>query len=262
MSNHSRIGLALVLWGAFALAAASAEAKQVKYVGGHPMPAELGGGYCYIEFPHVHVYTPAEPEVLYRVHADGYVFVGDPVAHGYDGPKNAYYGPHPIPMGVAVIDDDSPGGDDAYCYIEGPHYHVYAAPPTLKFVVRDGVSFYTGDFPQVFVQDRPRFARINVIYRPMKYARPVVVVAPPPEFHPPSVEVDGPGEVMVPAVPGVVVQGGVGVAAPGVHAGFGVQVNVPLPSIEVHVPGVVVVPVGIEVDGHHHHDNGHHKGHR
>jgi hypothetical protein len=244
MSITGKIGLAVALWGAMAVAAAQgAEAKQIKYVGQHPLPAELGGGFCYIEFPHVHVFTPAEPEILYRVHAGAYLFVGDPVAHGYDGPKHAYYGPHPIRVEAAVIDDDDRGDDDVYCYIEGPHYHEYAPPAEVKFTLRDGVYFYVGDYPEVFVREQPRYHRINVHYKPIKYQRPVVIVTPPPEWHPPvyEAEVD-----VVPAHADVIVPGAVVVPAHtghphgGVGVGIGVSIDIPVPTVEVHVPSVEV----------------------
>ena len=53
----------LALVGLVALTAV-AEAKQVRYVGIHPAAKSEGGGICYIEAPHVHVYPlfirPAE----------------------------------------------------------------------------------------------------------------------------------------------------------------------------------------------------------
>ena len=66
--------------------AGQARADQVGYVGMHPVHA--GGGFCYIEAPHVHVYAPpAKAKVMYRAHADGNYFIGDPVAFQYDGPS-------------------------------------------------------------------------------------------------------------------------------------------------------------------------------
>ena len=67
---------------------------QVRFSGIHPIPKTEGGGICYIEGPHVHIYAANKLE--YRTHGDDHVFVGDPVAYGYDGPKYAYKGPHPI----------------------------------------------------------------------------------------------------------------------------------------------------------------------
>src|SRR5512146_2510369 len=70
---------------------------QVRYVGPHPIPKEYGGGFCHIQVPHVHVYGPVDAKLQYREDPNGYYFVGDPVAYGWDGPKYAYYGHHPVP---------------------------------------------------------------------------------------------------------------------------------------------------------------------
>src|SRR5438034_9767399 len=77
--------------------------RQVRYLGTHPIPKSEGGGICYIEGPHVHIFAANKLE--YRPHGDDQVFVGDPVAHGWDGPKYAYKGPHPIHVDAYV------GGD-------------------------------------------------------------------------------------------------------------------------------------------------------
>src|SRR5690242_86375 len=77
--------------------------RQVRYAGIHPIPKSEGGGMCYIEGPHVHIYSANKLE--YRTRGDDHVFVGDPVAYGYDGPRYAYKGPHPIQVDTVV------GGD-------------------------------------------------------------------------------------------------------------------------------------------------------
>jgi hypothetical protein len=257
----------VMTWAALAFAhSGRAEAKQVRFVGVHPIAPEYGGGFCYIEVPHVHVYEPPHAQEMYRVHDGRYLYVGDPVAYGYDGPKHAYYGPHPVPVN-AIVEEDGPE-DVEYCYLDGPHYHYYAPPPNVKFKVKGGVAWYVGDFDPMYERDRPRFAHINLEMKPIRYARPVVVVAPPPEFRGPIVEVD-------PVDPTVIVPvGGVDVHGPGVGIGVGVQVEVPAPSIDIHV-GVPVAPVIIEPgvrvrhhddddddQGHRHHDNGWHNGER
>ena len=68
--------------------------RQVRFAGVHPVPKGEGGGMCHIEGPHVHIYAANKLE--YRLHDDDYVFVGDPVAYGWDGPKYAYKGNHPV----------------------------------------------------------------------------------------------------------------------------------------------------------------------
>jgi len=213
--------------------AAKAEAHQVRYEGPHPIPAEVGGGYCQIDFPHVHVFEPQRPDVLYRQHNGGYAFVGDPVPYGYDGPKHAYYGPHPIQDEL---------GDVEYCYIDGPHYHVLPPPVTVaaSFKLKGGVYFYDGHFPQVYYDARPRYARINAVYRPLVYTRPVVVAGPEAAV---VVETPPPPTVVVPAHAGVAVEAGVGIhAGVGVGVGAGVIVGGPPPPVVVvGSPAPVVV---------------------
>src|SRR5262250_3182361 len=115
---HNRtIAFAVV---AVAALAARAEAKHdVRFLGPHPIPARQGGGYCYIEAPHLHVYGPDRPN-LYQQVDDEYVFTGDPTPFGYDGERHPFYGHHPV-----VVDGS---GEPVYCLIDGPHFHAYAAP--------------------------------------------------------------------------------------------------------------------------------------
>lgn len=187
--------------------------KQVGYVGIHPIPKAEGGGICYIEGPHVHIY-PAN-KVEYRVHADDYVFIGDPVAYGWDGPKYAYKGPHPVHIDV-VIDGD-PGVE--YCYLDGPHYHEFPPPDGPDFKLVGGAYFYVGHPPRAFIDARPTYIGINAVYRPLVYARPVIEVEAPVGWIG--------AEVHVPV--------------PSVHIG----VEIGGPAVIVHDrPSVIVVPHG------------------
>ncbi|MBI4512159.1 MAG: hypothetical protein HY698_21175 [Deltaproteobacteria bacterium] len=225
------------------LLAEHALAKQIHYIGIHPIVPDAGGGFCYIEVPHVHVHAPAKAEVLYRVHDGGYTFVADPVPFGYEGPRHAYYGHHPVRVDL-IVDDDHGDPDVEYCYLEGPHYHYYEPSTHGKFTMKGNVYWYVGDYGPEYARERTRLARVNLVYKPLKYERPVVVVAPPPEYHGPVVEV----AVASPPPPAraPVVAAGVGVSA-------GVEVRIPTPSlhVEVGVPGVVVV--GNDRVVHHHH---------
>ncbi|HEY5950029.1 MAG TPA: hypothetical protein VIV40_31255 [Kofleriaceae bacterium] len=218
-------------------ASAKKYGRQVRYAGIHPVAKAEGGGICHIEFPHVHVYPANKLE--YRVVADNNVFVGDPVAYGWDGPKYAYKGAHPIQVNVVA---GLPEPYTHYCYISGPHYH-YFEPEMPGFEVRGDAYFYVDTPPPAMIEARPAYIGINAYYQPLVYTRPVVEVEPPqgwimvrPGFvvDAPVVVVDGPrgrghGEV------GVV--GGVGVSA-------GVSVHIPVPTVSVGVqvggPGVII----------------------
>src|SRR5207247_1901836 len=115
--------------------AGSAEARHVRFFGPHPVAARMGGGYCYIDLPHLHAYPPDRP-ALYQQVGDQYVFTGDPTPFGYDGDRHTFYGHHP----VAVIE-----GEPVYCYLNGPHFHPYLADgPDYK--IKGDVAFYVGPF--------------------------------------------------------------------------------------------------------------------
>ncbi len=212
----------LLLW---CLQVSPASAEQVHYIGGHPTGVD-GDEFCYIEVPHVHVYKPAakHAKTLYRVHDNTYHFVGDPVGVGRDGEKFSYYGHHPIHVKVhANLDVDLDDFDDDYCYLDGPHYHGYAPPPHLRFKLKGGAYWYVGKFSPRYRKHKKRYARINAVYRPLVYERPVVVVEErPPEYVGPIVEVEA-------VVPAVVVPR--------------VEVHVPTPTLEVEVgvPGAVII---------------------
>jgi hypothetical protein len=258
----------LVMAAAVAVAA-PAEARHVHFLGPHPIAAKYGGGYCYIESPHLHVYAP-EHNALFQQVGDQYVFTGDPTPFGYEGDKHTFYGHHPL---VVV------NGEPVICLIDGPHFHGFAPPETPDFQVKGDVAFYVGPPLQV----KPgRVKLVNAEYRPYLAQRPVVTVEPPPEYHadvvigvpqPPSVRIEAPAppsvHVEVPAPPSVVFSApappAVYVEPPHPHVTFGVSA----PGVVVAAPPGVVVEGGYEVHGkwkHHddegwgHHDNGRHLG--
>jgi hypothetical protein len=211
-------------------AAALADAKQVRYVGVHPVAKSDGGGMCYIEGPHVHVYEA--DELQYRDYKGHKHFVGDPVAYGYEGPKHAYKGHHPIHVHAVV---GAPEPHVEFCYLDGEHFHPYAAPQGPEFQVQGGAYFYVGTPPQVYVDARPRYVGINAIYTPIVYARPAVVVQAPAAW--------------IHARPGFAV--GVAVGA-GVAVGGGIVVGGPAvvvrpPSVQIGVGVNVGVGVGVGV---------------
>ena len=211
--------------------------KQVRYAGIHPVPKGDGGGMCRIEAPHVHVYPANKLE--YRVHADNHVFVGDPVAYGWDGPKYAYKGHHPVQVNVVAGVGDP---YTHYCYLDGAHYHYWEPPEGPEFKIVGDAYFYVAEPPPLYVEARPAYIGINAHYRPIVYTRPVIEVEPPagwihvrPGFviEPAAVVIDGPPRGR-PARGHV--HGGVGVSA-------GVSVHIPVPtvSVGVSVGGPVIV---------------------
>jgi hypothetical protein len=209
------------------LLALSAEAAVVRYLSQHPLPRKMGGGFCYIDVPHVHDFGPSDPR-MYRQVDGQYYFVGDPTPFDYQGPRHGYYGPHPI------VEANVQFGAPEYCYLQGPHYHWYQPPPQASFEMRGGVYWFTGTYEPVYYEQRPRYVVVNDAYAPIVYTRPVVDISiAPPAFHG-EIVAGGPGwrgQAVVVAPPPPVVQVGVGI-------------NVGGP------PGAVVVE----------HDNGRHRG--
>jgi hypothetical protein len=255
--------LLLTLVALGALAGSALAGKQVKYIGIHPVAKAHGGGFCYIEGPHVHTY--AADNVQYRDHRGHKHFIGDPVAYGYDGPKHSYKGNHPIEIdayadvnipapqvqaGIRVgepspqanirvgeprpdirVGEPSPHRHTEYCYLDGPHYHYFTPPESPDFKVVGGVYFYVGTPPPVYVQARPAMMKINAMYTPIVYARPVVTVEAPVGW------IGARAEFIAP----VVVAPTVVVPAPSVRVDIGIG-----------VPGVII-------HDHRHRGRGHYK---
>jgi hypothetical protein len=222
--------------------------KQSKYLGVHPIAKAHGKGVCHIHAPHVHAYAP-DVKVAYRVVGDANVFVGDPVAHGWDGPKVAYVGPHPVNVDavyawdveVQPVEIDV----DVFCYLKKPHFHVMAPEAGASWSVVEGANVYTAKLPTAYVEARAEWEPVNVYYEPIVYARPVI-----------SVNVDFGQNVWVeapPPPPPVRVRGGAAVGV-GVVGGVGMDVRVGLPSVRVVVPPPpppprVVVGGGVHIGG-------------
>jgi hypothetical protein len=154
-----------VLW-ALLVATTSALAAE-HYVGAHPVAARVGGGYCYIDVPHLHSYAP-DHVGLYHHDAHGWSFTGDPTVFGYDGERHVFYGHHPVEAPELL-----------FCLIDGPHYHAFA-PRGADYQLVDGVAFYMGELPVAYVDQRAqRWRQVNDEMRPFVDARPHVNVYPP-----------------------------------------------------------------------------------
>jgi hypothetical protein len=238
---------------ALLLGASAAEAKHSKFIGGHPIAVRYGGGYCYLEAPHLHAYAP-EHQALYQQVDDQNVFTGDPTPFGYEGDKHTFYGHHPV---ITV------GTEPVFCFIDGPHHHPFEPPDAPEYKMKKGVAFYVGPVPAPVLKIRPQRQRaINAEYRPYVALRPTVEVEPPPEWQgepwvAPSVTVQGPAATVQVGAPGVVVAPpappSVQVTAPGVYVAPpapprvqvtapGVYVAPPSGRVVVHSPGVFVAP--------------------
>ncbi len=200
--------------------------RQIRYVGIHPVARSEGGGFCYIEGPHVHVYEA--DKLQYRNYQGAKFFVGDPVAYGYDGPKKSYKGHHPIHVHAVV---GMPEPDVEFCYLDGPHFHAFAEAEGPDFKIVGDTYFYVAEPPRVYLDARPAFIGINAIYTPLVYSRPIVVVEPPVGWIGVRAGFGGPGVMVV---------------GPGVRAGVGVHVGV---GIVVPPPPSISVGVGISVGG-------------
>ncbi|RMG20571.1 MAG: hypothetical protein D6729_02525 [Deltaproteobacteria bacterium] len=96
------------------------------YVGGHVIPSAYGGGWCFVEGPHVHSYPPDVPS--YYISIDGYF--------SYRGPVSFYYyGGHPIPAEYG-------GG---WCYRRGRHVHRYHPARQRGWLFDRGRGYYWYD---------------------------------------------------------------------------------------------------------------------
>jgi hypothetical protein len=207
---------------AFALSL-SAQAALVRYMSQHPLPRKMGGGFCYIDVSHVHDFGPSDPRMYRQVDGQFY-FVGDPSPFGYEGPRHAYYGPHPI------VEANVQFGHPEYCYLQGPHYHWYEPPPQAPFEQRGGAYWYTGAYEPAYYEQRPRYVTVNEAYAPIVYTRPVVdVTVAPPGFHG-EIVAAGPGwrgRALVEAPP----------PQPVVQVGVGINLGGPPPPAVIVEPG-------------------------
>lgn len=202
----------------------AASAKGVKYAGMHPRTGKADGGLCYIETVHVHALQPGR-EALYRQHDGIWIFIGDPVPFGYEGPKQKFYGHHPVTVNLVVPDF---GDDTVYCYVDGPHWHSYDPPDDHPFVKKEEVHYFSGEYPPEYHEDKKRYVAVNAVYRPLNYERPVVVEVAP-EYRGPIIDV---------------------------------RINVPVPAVGVHIGvGAPVRPATVIVEEHHVH-HGKHKKHK
>jgi len=167
------LGLFSLLW-ALGPTAARADGPMARYQGMHPLSPHQGA-FCYIDAAHMHRVPPPDLRV-YLVAKDGTnLFIGDPVALGYDGPKFGYFGPHPLAVPATL------GLPPTFCYITGPHYHAAPQPPSAALVEKAGVTWYLGPLPP---PADPGRVWINEVHPIAGYAAPKVDIGmAPPGYH-------------------------------------------------------------------------------
>ena len=167
--------LALVLLVA-AASRSRADGAMVRYRGMHPLSPHQGA-YCYVDALHLHRVTPPDMRVYVVLKNGENVFVGDPVALGYDGPRFGYFGPHPLTIGT----DGATEAPPIFCYIAGPHFHATPPSPSPAMVQKDGVYWYIGPPPP----SDPARIWVNEVHGIASYTPPKVSVsAAPPGYHP------------------------------------------------------------------------------
>lgn len=217
--------------------------KSYRYHGAHPLSLKPESGFCYIEVPHVHASTiPKKHKPLYREHRGDLVFVSDPVAYGYEGPQHNYYGHHPVAVDVVLgLEGTYESGQQLeFCYLDGPHTHLFDPQPGLTFEATAGASWYIGEFPTAYVEGKAEHGRVNQVYATVEMHRPEVVFETPPVGYLGPVldiHVQGPGAV-------VVAPGHVDIDAHGHGHGHdhghaevraGVEIHIPVPTLEIGI---------------------------
>jgi hypothetical protein len=161
----------------------------VTYRGIHPVSPHMGA-FCYIKAVHVHRVAPADMRVYVVLPGQQNLFVGDPVALGYEGPRFGYFGPHPLvvpaaaPGGAPGTASGSPLMAPIYCYLKAAHYHADPPPAARPFVEQAGVFWYMGPATPDFERERFR-TWINEAAPIAGYHAPVAdLTAAPPGYHP------------------------------------------------------------------------------
>jgi len=154
---------------------ARADGPMPRYHGIHPLSPHQGA-FCYIDAPHMHRIPPPDLRVYFELKNGENLFVGDPAALGYDGPKFGYYGPHPLAVA------DAPDSAPLFCYLTGPHYHAAPQPPSPMLVEKAGVTWYLGPLPP---PSDPGRVWINEVHAIAGYVAPKVDLGmAPPGYHP------------------------------------------------------------------------------
>ncbi|MDW8281905.1 MAG: hypothetical protein RMK29_09350 [Myxococcales bacterium] len=156
------------------------------YAGIHPIPYDVGVGFCYTQSIHFHPYQPFDVNLFHQVNGY-YYFVGDPYDFGYNRSLFWYRGHHPVPLEFG----------DGFCYMSWPHRHHYPPTPMLRahFHLMGGHYVYIGPWAPAYYQDRDRYLQYyNDYYRSYYFGNRYYRIRPQPIFRPGvSVQVNLPG---------------------------------------------------------------------
>lgn len=159
-----------------------APTQQYGYVGPHPIPYNVGSGYCYEGGAHFHYYPPFD-QYLFRESGGWFYFVGDPGDFGYASQMWGYRGHHPIPLAYG-------GG---YCFIDWPHRHHYPPPYGAVYNNIGGYYVYGGPWDPWYWHYRPYYTRYYGGYYRSSYYGGVYWRVRPPAVYAPRVYVGAPG---------------------------------------------------------------------
>lgn len=136
---------------------------QYLYWGFHPVP-DGQGTFCTEPGLHAHPFPPFD-EHLFARYGDAWVFIGDPYDFGYGGGATWFYDHHPLPWG-------------GWCYIGGPHRHLFA-PWGSWFAWEGPYVVFVGVYDDFYWWGYPRW----VYYWQNVYVPRYRPVAPSPGPH-------------------------------------------------------------------------------
>jgi hypothetical protein len=201
------------------------QAPQYGYMGAHPIPYDVGSGFCYERGAHFHSYAPFD-KYLFREYGGWFYFVGDAGDFGYAQQLWGYNGHHPIPLAYG-------GG---YCFIGWPHRHHYPPPYGTIYNLVSGYYVYGGPWDPWYWRWRPYYTGyFGGYYRTSYFGGSYWRVRPPPVYRP-TLVIGAPGYYRAGAV--AVVPGGarvyVSAPAPAYRGGpvpaTAVSRGVPIPA--------------------------------
>lgn len=154
MTRRAAWTIAAALSASAAAIPAGASAQSGTFRGPHPV--DLDGHWHFEDAEHVHDGLPVGPGPFGEVEGV-LVFLGDPVAYGYDGEVWTYEGAHPLS-----------GGLRGYCGLTRSHRHPFAPEGSYRRT-RDGAYVFSGGM---------RGGRAMVVPSRLEPDEPVIVAPP------------------------------------------------------------------------------------